>query len=44
MKELCELFEKLKLDAEQTKEFDLGAADTIISTLQSKEGEAISCS
>lgn len=37
MKELCELFEKLKLHAEQTKEVDLGAADSIISALQSKQ-------
>ena len=44
MKELCELFDKLKLDTEQTKELDLGAADSVISALQSKEGEAISCS
>jgi len=37
MKELCELFEKLKLHVEQTNELDLGAADSIISALQTKD-------
>jgi len=44
MKELCELFEKLKLHVEQTNELDLGAADSIISALQTKDGECNSCS
>ena len=39
MEGLCELFEKLKLDAEQARELDLGAADSIITALQSKNGE-----
>ncbi|KAL9957921.1 hypothetical protein ACROYT_G034877 [Oculina patagonica] len=35
MNRLSELFEKLKLSVEETKGFDVGAADTIISALQS---------
>jgi len=39
MEELSELFEKLKLNFEQTKEVDLGTADSIITALQRKEGK-----
>ena len=39
MEELSELFEKLKLNFEQTKEVDLGSADSIITALQRKEGK-----
>ncbi|CAH3189879.1 unnamed protein product [Porites evermanni] len=39
MEELSELFEKLKLNFEQTKEVDLGSADSIITALQRKEGQ-----
>lgn len=39
MEELSELFEKLKLHFEQTKEVDFGTADSIITALQRKEGK-----
>ena len=41
MEGLCELFKKLKLDTDQTKELDFGTADSIIASLQSKQGEGI---
>lgn len=37
MEGLCELFKKLKLDTEQTKELDFATADSIIAFLQSKQ-------
>jgi len=37
MKELSELLQKLKLDAEQTKTLDFNVADSIITALQSKQ-------
>lgn len=40
MKELSELLQKLKLDAEQTKTLDFNVADSIITALQSKQGKA----
>ena len=40
MKELSELLQKLKLDAEQTKTLDVNVADSIITALQSKQGKA----
>lgn len=40
MKDLSELLQKLKLDAEQTKTLDFNVADSIITALQSKEGKA----
>ena len=43
MNHLSELFEKLKLTAEETKGLDLGAVDGIISVLQANNGEEISC-
>ena len=39
MEQLSELFEKLKLNFEQTKEVDFGTADSIITALQRKEGK-----
>lgn len=40
MKDLSELLQKLKLDAEQTKTLDFNVADSIITALQSKQGKA----
>lgn len=43
MNRLSELFEKLKLSAEETKGLDVGAVDAIIKALQANNGEEISC-
>ena len=43
MNRLSELFEKLKLSAEETKGLDDGAVEAIISALQANNGEEIFC-
>ena len=43
MNHLSELFEKLKLNAEETKILDVGAVEAIIGALQANNGEEICC-
>lgn len=42
MNRLSEVFEKLKINAEETKDLEVGAVEAIINALQENNGEEIS--
>jgi len=43
MNRLSELFEKLKIGAEESRSLDMGAVEDIINALQANNGKDISC-